>query len=57
MKRHIDKEADALYFRLDDSAIEMHLHSFRAGAHPALPVETLHQSQSLHPRIRHGLTA
>ena len=75
MKLHIDQEADALYLRLDDSAIveseevapgvvldyneanqivgiEMHLRSLRAGAHFTLPLKTLTQSESLHPRIR-----
>ena len=52
MKLHIDQQADALYLRLDDSAI---VESEEVAS--SVVLETLHQSQSLHPGIRHGLTA
>ena len=65
MKLHVDKEADARYLRLDDSTIvesedirrEECLIATRqtiSARGNALPLETLLQSESLCPGIRHG---
>ena len=68
MKLHIDKEADALYLRLDDSPI-VESEEVAPGvvldynqANQVVGVEMLHLSQTLtnsgspHPRTRNGLT-
>ena len=68
MKQHIDQEADALYLRLDDSAIveseevapgvvlDYNESNQVVGIEMLYLSETLTQSESLHPRIRNSLT-
>ncbi len=67
MKLHVDKNADALYLRLDDSVIvesaevspgvvlDYNESNERSGSGNALSVETLVQSESLHLGIRDRL--